>query len=358
MRKSYIDKVYSIPVYTGDVSGACSALYELGGMVVIHDPSGCNSTYNTHDETRWYDNPSQIYITGMNDIDAITGDDERLIEQVVSAANELKPRFIAYAASPLPYLNGTDFAGIAKLTESRTGIPCFWVPTNAMHDYSKGASEAFAAYARKFFPEGSGGNVKFCKDKVNIIGVTPLDFAGTVFKSGASIDGKEIVSCWAKDCTLEELARTPEAGVNIVASASGLETAKYLEEALGIPYRTGNRFYDVPRNKSNRFIIGDPVISGCIAGYLKDIKDEDYTVVATTEIAEELLQDGDIHEVREQYIRQILEDAETIIADPLYRAISPAGANFIELPHFALSGRLYRKRIPDLTKPEEYLYGT
>ena len=41
-----------LPVYTGDVSGACSALFELGGMVVIHDPSGCNSTYNTHDETR------------------------------------------------------------------------------------------------------------------------------------------------------------------------------------------------------------------------------------------------------------------------------------------------------------------
>ena len=44
-----------IPVYTGDVSGVCSALFELGGMVVMHDPSGCNSTYNTHDEIRWYD---------------------------------------------------------------------------------------------------------------------------------------------------------------------------------------------------------------------------------------------------------------------------------------------------------------
>ena len=42
-------KTYRIlPVYTGDVSGAASALYELGGMTVIHDPSGCNSTYNTH----------------------------------------------------------------------------------------------------------------------------------------------------------------------------------------------------------------------------------------------------------------------------------------------------------------------
>lgn len=28
-----------IPVYTADVSGVCSALYELGGMTVMHDPS-------------------------------------------------------------------------------------------------------------------------------------------------------------------------------------------------------------------------------------------------------------------------------------------------------------------------------
>ena len=54
MRQSY----RIIPVYTADVSGVCSALYELGGMVVIHDPSGCNSTYNTHDEIRWYNQDS------------------------------------------------------------------------------------------------------------------------------------------------------------------------------------------------------------------------------------------------------------------------------------------------------------
>ena len=43
MRQSY----RIIPIYTADVSGVCSALYELGGMTVMHDPSGCNSTYNT-----------------------------------------------------------------------------------------------------------------------------------------------------------------------------------------------------------------------------------------------------------------------------------------------------------------------
>ena len=36
MRQAYT----ILPVYTGDVSGVCSALFELGGMVVIHDPLG------------------------------------------------------------------------------------------------------------------------------------------------------------------------------------------------------------------------------------------------------------------------------------------------------------------------------
>ena len=43
-----------LSTYTADVSGVCSALFELGGMTVMHDASGCNSTYHTHDEpTTW-----------------------------------------------------------------------------------------------------------------------------------------------------------------------------------------------------------------------------------------------------------------------------------------------------------------
>ena len=69
----------TLSTYTADVSGVCSALYELGGMVVIHDPSGCNSTYNTHDEIRWYEQDSMIYISGLTEIDAVMGNDEKMI---------------------------------------------------------------------------------------------------------------------------------------------------------------------------------------------------------------------------------------------------------------------------------------
>ena len=78
-----------IPIYTADVSGVCSALYELGGMTVMHDPSGCNSTYNTHDEIRWYDQDSLIFISGLTDIDAIMGNDEKFLQDIEEAAKEL-----------------------------------------------------------------------------------------------------------------------------------------------------------------------------------------------------------------------------------------------------------------------------
>ena len=91
MKRSY--KI--IPIYTADVSGVCSALYELGGMTVMHDPSGCNSTYNTHDEIRWYDQDSMIYISGLTEIDAVMGNDEKLIRDIeiaVQTPRRLNPQ--------------------------------------------------------------------------------------------------------------------------------------------------------------------------------------------------------------------------------------------------------------------------
>ena len=77
-----------ISTYTADVSGVCSALYELGGMTVIHDASGCNSTYNTHDEPRWYDMDSLVFISGLSEMEAVMGDDEKLVKAVVQELRE------------------------------------------------------------------------------------------------------------------------------------------------------------------------------------------------------------------------------------------------------------------------------
>ena len=240
-----------IPIYTADVSGVCSALYELGGMTVMHDPSGCNSTYNTHDEIRWYDEDSLIFISGLTEIDAIMGNDEKFIHDIEEAASELKPRFIALASSPIPYMNGTDFPAIAEVTEQDTGIPTFAVPTNGMHDYVRGAGMALEAIAEHFvLPKSHAEDVsnKNTEEKgrnrlVNLLGVTPLDFGpldhAETMKRSLEQYGWQINSMWAMGDSLDQLSRSADAAVNVVVSSVGLRAAKVLQRKFGTPYVVG-----------------------------------------------------------------------------------------------------------------------
>ena len=240
-----------IPIYTADVSGVCSALYELGGMTVMHDPSGCNSTYNTHDEIRWYDEDSLIFISGLTEIDAIMGNDEKFIHDIEEAASELKPRFIALASSPIPYMNGTDFPAIAEVTEQDTGIPTFAVPTNGMHDYVRGAGMALEAIAEHFvLPKNHAEDVsnKNTEEKgrnrlVNLLGVTPLDFGpldhAETMKRSLGQYGWQINSMWAMGDSLDQLSKSADAAVNVVVSSVGLRAAKVLQRKFGTPYVVG-----------------------------------------------------------------------------------------------------------------------
>ena len=240
-----------IPIYTADVSGVCSALYELGGMTVMHDPSGCNSTYNTHDEIRWYEEDSLIFISGLTEIDAIMGNDEKFIHDIEEAARDLKPRFIALASSPIPYMNGTDFPAIAEVTEQDTGIPTFAVPTNGMHDYVHGAGMALEAIAEHFVlpkshAEGVSNKNTEGKDRnrlVNLLGVTPLDFGpldhAETMKRSLEQYGWQINSMWALGDSLDQLSKSADAAVNVVVSSVGLRAAKVLQRKFGTPYVVG-----------------------------------------------------------------------------------------------------------------------
>ena len=236
MRQSY----RIIPIYTADVSGVCSALYELGGMTVMHDPSGCNSTYNTHDEIRWYDQDSLIYISGLTEIDAIMGNDEKFLDDIKEAAREMHPKFIALAGSPIPYMNGTDFPALAQVLEEETGILAFAVPTNGMHDYVYGAGIALEEIAKRFTGEKTG---RIQARTVNLLGVTPLDFGPVshveVLKENLKACGWKVLSTWAMGDELDAFLQAGEAEVNLVVSSVGLRAAKVLEEKFGTPYVVG-----------------------------------------------------------------------------------------------------------------------
>lgn len=373
-----------LPVYTADVSGVCSALYELGGMVVIHDPSGCNSTYNTHDETRWYRQDSLIFISGLSEIDAILGNDEKFVADIVSAARELRPRFIALVRSPIPYMNGTDFPALARLIEAQTGIPAFFVLTSGMHDYVCGAGDALAELARRFVrpPE------RVRPRSVNLLGVTPLDFAAEgsaeAMRRALEERGWQVRSCWAMGDDLDALACSGEAQVNLVVSAVGLPAAQVLRERFGTPWVAGapiGAFADelcaalecaaetgacsapCARRVQGRSgpvvtLVGEPVSMGSLAAALSLWFDCPTRVLCPLERHEGLLAPSDCAVRGEEGVENALKDAEIVVADPMYRYICPETVRFFELPHWAMSGRCYQKRLRSLFALTEEQCGT
>ena len=367
-----------ISTYTADVSGVCSALYELGGMVVMHDPSGCNSTYNTHDEPRWYDMDSLIFISGLAEIDAIMGNDEKLIDDVVTAAEQLSPAFIALARTPVPMLNGTDFDAIASVITKRTGIPAFYFPTNGTHSYVMGAGmalEKIADYYVKAPEEGGAINPA----GVNLLGVTPLDFSvnGTVESMKAFLKDNdfELISCFAMGSSLEELEKAGKTGVNLVVSSVGLPAARILRAKFGTPYvvgtpvgsmgkviaedlkqaaRTGENIISCrkrpPAEEAEIAVIGEAVTSASLAASVSMSHGKAVKVICPLEADDELFVSGDERAAYEEEQEELLKDMPVIIADPMYRPICPEKSRFYELPHEAFSGRIYRRKIPDLVK--------
>ena len=363
-----------ISTYTADVSGVCSAMYELGGMTVMHDPSGCNSTYNTHDEPRWFDMPSLIYISGLTEMDAVLGSDNKFIDDVCRAAAELSPRFITICGSPVPMMSGFDFPAVARVIEKRSGIPAIGLYTNGTHSYVKGAGDAMADFARRFVttPE------RKIKKGVNLLGVTPLDFS--VNSTLASMrekliaNGYSIVSCWAMGSSFDELTRAASAEVNIVVSSVGLECARVMYEKFAIPYAAGfpvepfdemlfaavDRAVNTAGNVTactcrtvsespECTIIGEAVVSGSIACAIEKKYAVTARVICPVEADSTLLTEADRRAVYEDDIAACLNGG-TIIADEMFRPIVPADAKFYPLAHEACSGRLYRRHIPDLVK--------
>ena len=381
-----------ISIYSADAFGVCSALYELGGLCVMHNASGCNSTYNTHDEPRWYDFDSMVYISGLSEMEAIMGDDQKFIDDIVYTAKELSPNFIAMAGTPIPTMIGTDFKAIANIIEKETNIPTFGFDTTGMHSYVSGAYKAFEALAKRFLKRNDKESRVEKKEsidkesreakntiiKVNILGATPLDFS--INKSvEAMVDllkenNFEVISTWAMGSSLEYIKNAGDADVNLVVSYSGMGAAKYMYENLNIPYVVGTPFgkefankviedlKEVKSTKENKVsydnrkidkdaeitIVGESIMSESLAYAISKEKNKTVNVISSLETDEKLLLEGDKIAMFEDDIEKCLKNSKTIIADPLFRPICPLDSNFISLPHEAFSGRIYRDEIPNI----------
>ena len=408
-RKRWHTHVFT-STYTADVSGVCSAMYELGAMTILHDPSGCNSTYTTHDEPRWYDSKSLMFVSGLDEMTAVMGDDSVLIRDAVRAAADLKPRFITLCGASIPHIISFDFKGVARLIERETGIPVLPVATDGLRSYISGAGLAFREWIRRFGdPEDAGREDAGQKDAglaerlrqygVNLLGVTPIDFSRQeivdAMKQAFTDAGIPVNTCFAMGDSFETLTGVYRGAVNVVVSSAGRIPARFMKGAAGIPFVEGlplgremtarllaavretaadgkdRRIFEEPGTGINgagpqdaeagtgASDTGDGARVPHSTGILV-IGEEIFSRTLAAALGAEALWPSTDEGLDEDILMEKVNAARLVIGDPLFRTVlrNPE-TKFSEFPHEGYSGRIFRDRIPVFTgrdfKPEDLL---
>ena len=361
-----------LPPLAPDYSGAASALFELGGMIVIHDAAGCTGNYTGYDEPRWLGSHTAVYCSGLRHMDAILGNDDLLVERIKKAAESIKPNFIALLGSPVPMVIGTDFEGLAAEIETVTGIPSIGLSTRGLAYYGKGINAAIISLMKKVCPLKIREEEK--NDGINILGMTPLDFAkgpnASDFVKLFEDNGIKVNCCFTMGCTFEEFKDSVKSRLNVVVSQSGYDTAVFMKEKYGIPFVTGTpmlmgmqilakiqpeKFSFNPKPLTNIqdkkiFIAGEQVIANTIREYFEALgfKKENTTVGIMFDATKELMREDDVIVKDEKHLRELLNSGkyQKIVADPLVEQLitkntKDNGIEFYGLAHVAVSSKVY-----------------
>ncbi len=225
--------------FAPDQSGAVSVLYELGGIIVICDAGGCTGNICGFDEPRWFLKKSALFSAGLRDMDAILGRDDRLVDKLKDAADHLDAKFIALIGTPVPAVIATDFRALKRMAQKRCGLPVLTVECTGTRLYDQGAEEAYLELFRTFAKKSAAADAQ----AVGVIGATPLDVshvnAAPMIREKLNAQGYSRVYCYGMGGSgLDEAEKAGSVGKNIVLSPAGIRAAQYLQETFGTPYET------------------------------------------------------------------------------------------------------------------------
>ncbi|MBE6042241.1 MAG: nitrogenase molybdenum-iron protein [Clostridiales bacterium] len=355
--------------FAPDQSGAASVLYELGGMIIICDAGGCAGNVCGFDEPRWLRTKSAVFSAGLRDMDAILGRDDLLIEKITSASEKLQSKFIAILGTPVPATIATDYKALRRMAEKRTGLPVITIDTNGIRWYDDGISKAYREMFRRFAVDGADGDgdrTDVISDSAGVIGASPLDTgyldAGSRIREILRSRGITESVCYGSGDTLEKTADARRMEKNIVISAAGLKAARYLRDRFGTPYicedlfietvmseleascleETGHELYSELEGK-RVLVMHQQVRSNAVRERIRDNVKADVTVGTWFMMDEELKEEGDIRIRDEAAFMELMENGgfDAVIADGSFRkALRHFGITLIDLPHFAVSGKL------------------
>lgn len=340
-----------LPTFSADYSGVCNAIQHMLCLIILHGQGGCIGGVSTCDDFEKEKNEERILFTKISEIDTVTGNDRKILNQIVLDSQEIEHDFIVIAGSPIPMLIGTDWKAWVRELEEATGKPVIAMNTKGFLTYEEGEKAVFCELVKKFSCQTEKEN------RVNIIGDTCL--AGWTedmrqnLKKNLQKKYDKVIS-WNDDARIKELRQMCSASLNIVASVSALPVAKKLEEDFGIPYTA--EIEDLKEikgmaslsRKASILLVGEQVIMN---QYRSQFRKNGYTgqisVCNFFEMNPEWMDEGDCRLAGEDdYIEYLKKqgDFEYIVGDPLLEQFGGYKKQFMNLPQIALSGRLLNDR--------------
>ena len=338
-----------LPPFAPDTSGAAAVLYPLGGMVVIVDAGGCAGNICGFDEPRWQEEgaKSAVFSAGLRDMDAIMGRDDKLIEKVRLACEEIQPQFIAFIGTPVPAVIGTDYRALTRMAKKATGLPAIAVDSDGTKLYDAGGGKALLALCRAFAKGQTAGHC----GTIGLLGLTPLDFSAGERNRLADALRKE---GWSAVCCYDRLTdfTQPCCRKNLVVSPLGLPAARFLAEHCGIPYEIGlpgaflnnltAKIASGLAKEDHVLIIHQQVLAGALRRALRQGGHHGPITCATFfEQPAGTSEPGDAVFREEDEFQAFVADGRftAIVGDPSFRRALPSfGGRFLALPHFAVSG--------------------
>lgn len=333
-----------LPPFSPDYSGAVSALFSAGGMVVLCDPGGCSGNVAGYDEPRFYGGGGVFYSAAIRELDTIFGRDDKLVKKIAAAAAPGGYSFIALVGTPAVSVIGTDLGAVARAVEKETGLPSFAVAATGMEDYSAGEQQAEAALTEKFLPEAAEPS----RGLTGVFGAIPLNAAGgddlvSLMKRGRTVFFSEKGAADA----LRHIGRFERL---VCLSPSGIRACELIRSRFGIPFEMAypespalEKAAAAAGDAEKILIIHQQAAANTLRRMIRETSDADVAVGSFFLRLDAAAEEQDPAFSGEDELARAADGCDLVIADPMYRrALASSGARLAPLPHIALSGDLYR----------------
>lgn len=335
-----------ISPFAPDQSGAAAVLYGLGGIVVICDAGGCAGNICGFDEPRWFSGrKSAVFSAGLRDMDAILGRDDLLVRKVCAAAETVGAAFVALVGTPVPAVIGTDFKALCRMISRKLNVPALSVPTTGIGYYDAGMKAAYEA----LLPALTQEEPVVEQGRAGVLGAVPLELADPgeqqVLAETLCREGWKKVTFF--DC-LEDYEQAGRNERNFVVSPAALKGAHYLYERFGTPYEVRYLGRPLPEDARNAvkgrrvLVIHQQITANAIAEEALRAGAAFVQTAGWFMAAPSCTRPGHIRLKEEDEWCQLADnDAFDVILGDIYfkRALPHFTGLYIDMPHFAVSGR-------------------